>query len=152
MYKRQNSDLAEGLTVGGGYGEISNSSNGDNNAASDDTDAHYTAFVTYSMSGVTVGYQESVVENNTAGGADEQAQAWSIAANLMDGLSVSYGEREVEFMNASAAHVTEDMEGMALAYTMGSAKLSVQKNESSNNGGTANAVDENLEVALSLSF
>ena len=35
---------------------------------------------------------------------------------------------------------------------MGSAKLSVQKNESSNNGGTANAVDENLEVALSLSF
>ena len=104
------------------------------------------------MSGVTVGYQESVVENNTAGGADEQAQAWSIAANLMDGLSVSYGEREVEFMNASAAHVTEDMEGIALAYTMGSAKLSVQKNESSNNGGTANAVDENLEVALSLSF
>ncbi len=147
-----NSDLAEGLTVGGGYGEISNASNGDNNAASDDTDAHYTAFVTYSMSGVTVGYQESVVENNTAGGADEQAQAWSIAANLMDGLSVSYGEREVEFMNASAAHVTEDMEGVALAYTMGSAKLSVQKNESSNNGGTANAVDENLEVALSLSF
>ena len=29
----------------------------------------------------------------------------------MDGLSVSYGEREVEFMNPSAAHVTEDMEG-----------------------------------------
>ena len=33
----------------------------------------------------------------------------------MDGLSVSYGEREIEFMNPSS-HVTEDQEGVALAY------------------------------------
>jgi hypothetical protein len=41
---------------------------------------------------------------------------------------------------------------MAVAYTMGAAKLSIQNNETKNNGGTVNTVDENLEIALSLSF
>ena len=75
-----------------------------------------------------------------------------IAANINDSLSISYGEREVEHIKASAAHVTEQQDGMAIAYTMGSAKLAVQKNEVTNNGGTAGASDESLEVALSLSF
>ena len=61
----------------------------------------------------------------------------------MDGLSVSYGEREIEHAKASAAHVTEDHEGLALAYTVGSATTFYSKQRSSNNGGTANAVDEN---------
>ena len=63
----------------------------------------------------------------------------------MDGLSVSYGEREVEYQKASAAHVTEDMEGIAIAYTMGSAKIILQNNETSNNGGTAGTNDENTK-------
>ena len=70
----------------------------------------------------------------------------------MEGLSASYGEREVEHIKASAAHVTEDQEGMAIAYTMGSAKISLQNNETSNNSGTAGSNDENTEIALSLSF
>mgnify|MGYP003328079703 CR=1 FL=1 len=112
-----NGGLYEGLNVGLGYGEIANASAGDAAASSDDTDAHYTAFATYTFGAITAGYQQSVVENNTTGGADEEATAWSVAANVMDGLSVSYGEREVEFMNPSAAHITEDMEGVAVAYT-----------------------------------
>ena len=35
---------------------------------------------------------------------------------------------------------------------MGSAKVTVQQNESDNNGGTAGTNDENTEIALSLSF
>ena len=147
-----NGELYEGLNVGVGYGEIANSSAGDNNANSDDTDAHYTAFATYTFGAITAGYQQSVVEGNTAGGTDEEATAWSVAANVMDGLSISYGEREVEFMKPSAAHVTEDMEGVAVAYTVGSATLSIQENESTNNGGTTGTDDKNLEIALALSF
>jgi outer membrane protein OmpU len=143
-----NSTLYEGLVVGGGYGKIANAGGG---AASDD-DEHYTAFTTYTMSGVTAGYQQSFVGNDQAGGTDEEAQGWSVAVNLMEGLSASYGEREVEHIKASAAHVTEDQDGMAIAYTMGSAKIAVQKNEVTNNGGTAGVNDESLEVALSLSF
>jgi len=145
----KNSSLMDGLEVGFGYGKIANAGAG---TTGSDEDAHYTAYASYSMSGVTVAYQEAVVEDNTSGGADEQATSWGIAANLMDGLSVSYGEREIEHMKASAAHVTEDQEGFAIAYTMGSATIALQNNETSNNGGTAGTNDENTEIALSLAF
>ena len=55
-------------------------------------------------------------------------------------------------MNAAAAHVTEDMEGVAIAYTVGSATLSIQENETSANGGNTGTDDKNLEIALALSF
>ena len=35
---------------------------------------------------------------------------------------------------------------------MGSAKITVQQNETTNNGGTAGTNDEMTEIALSLSF
>ena len=145
----KNSSLVDGLEVGFGYGKIANAGAG---TTGSDDDAHYTAYASYSMSGVTVAYQESVVEDNTSNGADEQATGWGIAANVMDGLSISYGEREIEFMKASAAHVTEDQEGFAIAYTMGSATIALQNNETTNNGGTAGTNDENTEIALSLAF
>ena len=55
-------------------------------------------------------------------------------------------------MHDNATNVTEDISGIAVAYTMGSAKISVQMNDTDNNGGTANVKDENTEIALSLSF
>ena len=83
-----NSDLADGLTVGAGYGQIANA-NQDTAGGGDDTDEHMTAFFTYSMSGITAGYQMSQITENTDGGTSEEATGWSIAANIMDGLSVS---------------------------------------------------------------
>jgi outer membrane protein OmpU len=144
-----NSTLYEGMNVGAGYGKIANAGSG---ADGSDTDEHYTAFVTYTMAGVTGGLQQSFVGNDQQAGTDEETLGWSVAVNLMEGLSASYGEREVEHIKASAAHVTEQQDGMAIAYTMGSAKLALQKNEVTNNGGTAGASDESVEVALSLSF
>ena len=145
-----NSSLADGMTVGAGYGLIANN-NGAKNEGSDDSDEHMTAFVTYSSGPVTVGLQTSHREDNTVGGIPESATGYGIAVNLMDGLSVSYNEREIEFMNAGSAHKTEDATGLALSYTMGSAAVKVQHNESDNNdGGTTS--DESTEIALSLSF
>ena len=144
-----NSSMYDGMTLGAGYGKIANAGGG---STGSDEDAHYTAFVTYTAGGISAGYQMSVVEDNTEAGIDEEATGWSIAANVMDGLSISYGEREIDFMKVSAAHVTEDQEGTALAYTMGSAKITVQHNEVSNNGGTAGTSDEVTEIALALSF
>ncbi len=143
-----NSDLYEGMTVGAGYGKIANAGGGQGS----DTDEHYTAFVTYTMSGVSVGYQESFVGNDQQGGIDEEAMGWGVSVNLMEGLSASYGEREVEHVKPSLTNVTEDQEGFAVAYTMGSATISVQNNEVSNNGGTAGTSDETTQVALSLAF
>jgi outer membrane protein OmpU len=144
-----NSTLSEGLTVGAGFGKIANAGAG---TTGDDTDEHYTAFATYTMSGVTVGYQQSVREDNTVAGTDEEAEGWSVAVNLMEGLSASYGEREIKFVKPALAHVTEEQEGFAVAYTMGSAKIAFQNNEVTNNSGTAGNGDENTEIALSLAF
>ena len=145
-----NSSFADGLTVGAGYGKISNG-NGDKKEASGDTDEHMTAFATYAVGPVTLGYQQSHREDNTIGGIPESATSYGVAVNLMEGLSVSYNDREIEFANASSAHVTEDATGVALSYTMGSAKIAIQQNEVDNNdGGTTS--DESTEIALSLSF
>ncbi len=145
-----NSSLYDGVTVGVGYGKIANG-NGSKTDNSDDVDEHMTAFVTYSTGPVTVGYQQSNREDNTKGGIDEEAMGYGISINLMDGVSVSYAEREIDFKNPSAADKTEDGTGLALSYTVGSAKVAVQHNESTNNdGGTTS--DENTEILLSLSF
>ncbi len=143
-----NSSLADGLTVGAGYGKIANAGPGANGQ---DDGEHYTAFVTYTASGVTVGYQEAMVGDGVAGSTQEHAQDWAIAVNLMEGLSVSYGNREIEHQKASAAHKTEDQKGFAVAYTMGSATIAFQNNETTNNGGTTGD-DENTEIRLSLAF
>ena len=142
--------LMDGLSVGAGYGKIANGAQSDVNG--DDTDEHMVAFVNYTIGMVTLGYSEANIDRNAAGGTTEYAQAFGIAANLSDNLSISYGEREVEYAKAGAAHVTQDNTGIALAYTMGSAKVTVQQNESDNNGGTAGTNDEQTQIALSLAF
>jgi len=146
-----NSSLMDGLTVGAGYGDIRND-NGDQKEGSSDTDQHMTAFVSYSTGPVTVAYQQSWLEDNTIGGVPEHAVGYGVALNLMDGLSVSYNNREIEFLNTgSTADKTEDATGIALAYTMGAAKIAIQNNEVDNNdNGTTN--DESTEIALSLAF
>jgi len=106
------------------------------------------------MGPMTVGYQESHIDSGDVGGTNETTQAWAIALNVNENLSVSYGEREVEFSKASSAHVTEDGEGIAVAYTMGSMKIAGNMNEvSNNNNSTADsAVDDNTEIAISFAF
>ena len=144
------STLADGMTAGIGYGKISNG-NGDSLQGSGDTDEHMTAFVTYAAGPVTLGYQQTHREDNTIGGIPESATSYGVAINLMEGLSISYNDREIEFLNAGAAHVTEDATGIAAAYTMGSAAIKFQHNEADNNdGGTTS--DESTEIALSLAF
>ena len=142
--------LMDGLSVGAGYGKIANGAQDDVNG--DDTDEHMVAFVNYTIGMVTLGYSEANIARGGDGKTTEIASAFGIAANLSDNLSISYGEREVEYAKAGAAHVTQDNTGIALAYTMGSAKVTVQQNESDNNGGTAGTNDENTEIALSLAF
>jgi outer membrane protein OmpU len=144
------STLAEGVTAGFGYGKIANN-NGSAAEGSNDTDEHMTAFVTYAAGPVTLGYQQTHREDNTVGGTPETATSYGAAVNLMEGLSVSYNEREIEFHAAGAAHGTEDATGFAAAYTMGSAAIKIQHNESDNNDNGATN-DESTEIALSLAF
>ena len=141
----------DGLSWGVGYGEAETGAKSDASGAQSD-DVHSTVFANYSMGPVTFGAQLSEVDKGTTGAATQEAQAWGIAFNVNDDLSVSYGEREVEFAKPSAAHVTEDGEGIAVAYTMGSMKIAGNRNEVSANGGTTGSNDSMTEIAVSFAF
>ena len=141
--------LMDGVSAGVGHGQIAN---GAQTGTGSDVDKHSVAFVNYSMGMATVGFSMAKVDKGITGKSSEAAQAFGLSLNVNDNLSLSYGEREIEYEHDDATNVTEDISGIAVAYTMGSAKISLQMNETDNNGGTANVKDENTEVALSLSF
>jgi hypothetical protein len=141
----------DGLAWGAGYGEAETGATSSAAGAQSD-DIHMTVFANYSVGPVTLGAQLSELDYGATGGAAEEAQAWGIAFNVNDDLSVSYGEREVDYMKASAAHVQESGEGIAVAYTMGSMKIAGNRNEVTANDGTTGSNDSMTEIAVSFAF
>ena len=145
----------DGLSWGAGYGEAENGSQ-TVTAAHDENgdDEHMTGFVNYSYGPVTFGYQMSHIKKGASAGVDQNVDAWGLAWNINENLSISYGEREVEFDNPSAANITEEGEGLAIAYTMGSMKIAGNRNEVSDNDNSSadTAKDENTEIAVSFAF
>jgi outer membrane protein OmpU len=141
----------DGLALGAGYGE---SSVGTTAVAAgttgDKTDL--TGFVNYSIGPVTAGYQQSTEDAGSNGGVSQYSTRWGVAFNVNENLSISYGEAETEFSNPSAADVTESIDGIAIAYTMGSMKIAGNRNEASNMGGVAAAGDAMTEIAVSFAF
>ena len=141
----------DGLSWGTGYGEA-DAGEQTNAAGSYSSDSHWTIFANYAMGPATVGYQVSGIQAGANGTAGENTTAWGIAFNVSDNMSVSYGEREVEYDKASATNVTEEGEGIAVSYTMGSMKIAGNRNEVKNNAGTTASDDSMTEIALSFAF
>jgi len=141
----------DGLAWGTGYG-LAEAGDQSNKAGVNDNDEHWTVFANYTMGPVTAGYQLSAIQRGKNNAAGENTDAWGVAFNINENLSVSYGERDVEYDKASATNVTEKGEGIAIAYTMGSMKIAGNRNEVSDNGGTAGSDDSMTEIALSFAF
>jgi outer membrane protein OmpU len=136
----------DNLSWGFGFGDISA---GDNAITSDD---HTALFANYTAGSFTLGYSISEIDKGATNATNVDTRAWGIAMNVNDSLSVSYGQRDVEFNKASAADVTEEGSGYAVAYTMGSIKIAGNMNEVSDNDGTAASNDEMTEIAVSFAF
>jgi outer membrane protein OmpU len=139
----------EGLSWGAGVGVAEK---GTQTATCDNDTEHMTAFVNYSISNFTVGAQLSNIDNGKKGSTDQYAEAWGIAFNVNDDLSISYGQRDVENQKPGAAHVTEEGQGVAVAYTMGSMKIAGNANRAANNQGTKGSTDKMTEIAVSFAF
>jgi outer membrane protein OmpU len=140
--------MMDGLSSGIGYGEAEAGSTG---AASGD-DKHKTIFANYSVGPATFGYQISAIDMAGVAGVDERADAWGVSFNVNDNLSVSYGERDVEYKNVSSVDITEEGEGIAVAYTMGSIKIAGNMNEVNHNDNSENSKDSMTEIAVSFAF
>ena len=134
----------DGLTLAVGYSDTDNEL-----TITDNTEV--TAALNYTMGSVSVGYQQSSVNNN-GGSTGAEVMAYGIAFNLNENLSISYSVNENEKTNASAAHVTEESSGIQAAYSMGSASVRLAVNEADNVGGTAGNTNENTELSLALAF
>ena len=141
----------DGLAWGVGYGTADAGEQQDLTGA-EDADTHATIFANYSFGPATFGMQKSSIDFGASGTASQVTDAWGLAVNVNDDISVSYGERDVEYGTASGAHVTENGEGIAIAYTMGSMKIAGNRNEVSNNDGTTGSNDQMTEIALSFAF
>ena len=145
------SSLVDGLSVGAGYGEAENGSLTSATSQLSD-DQHMTAFANYTFGPATFGYQVSSINKGSAAAVSQEVAAWGIAFNVNENLSISYGERDVDFLKPVAADIEESGEGIAIAYTMGSMKIAGNRNEVTNNDGTANSNDEMTEIAVSFAF
>ena len=135
----------DGMTLAVGYSDTESTVTG----VTDNTEV--TASLNYTMGAVSVGYQQSSVNNN--GGSDgAEVTAYGIAFNVNENLSISYSVNDNEKTNAGSAHVTEESKGYQAAYSMGSASFRLAHNEADNVGGTAGVSNENTELSLALAF
>ena len=134
----------DGMTLAVGYSDTDNDGTVTDNS-------EVTAALNYTMGAVSVGYQQSSVNNN-GGSTGAEVTAYGIALNVNENLSVSYSVNENEKTNASAAHVTEESTGIQAAYSMGSASVRLAVNEADNVGGVTGVTNENTELSLALAF
>ena len=131
--------LMEGLEIGAGIAT-------DQDSATTEQDIE-TMYVTYSMGGISVGYQVTDVER-TAANSDIERTAYGISFAVNDNLSVGYGISDTEFEEFTP---DEENTGIGIAYTSGGMKLGIINNTKDNAGGTAGE-QEMTEFQLTFAF
>ena len=134
--------VMDGLEVGFGIAT-------DQDSATTEQDIE-TAYVTYSMGGISVGYQLTEV-NAAAANSDIDRTGYGISFAVNENLSVGYGVSNTEFESSS---ITSDEEntGIGIAYTSGGMKLGIINNVKDNAGGTAATDQETTELQLTFAF
>lgn len=140
----------DGLNVGVGYGKEEDSGTA---AANKQDDTFTTGFATYSMGGLTVGYQKSEGNGGTTATKSNNVDIMGASFNVNDNLAISINSMENEFDVPSGTNVTEETDGIGVSYTLGSASIRMLRAETTNVGGVSTAKDvEHTEVSLMLSF
>ena len=135
----------DGLTFGGGYGEI------EVGTGVDDKE-DLSIFANYAMGAVTVGAQRNELTGGAVGATEQIADLYSIAFNVNENFAISYGEKNTDFETTGSATVQEEVEGVGFSYTMGSMKIAGNRNEGNKLGGSTTAKDEDTEIKLSFAF
>lgn len=149
------SSLIDGLDVGVGMGETEYN---DSAIVGQEDGSSVVGYANYTMGPVTAGLTLSESNNtrsataNTNAGARE-VEAYGIAFAVNENLSISWNQHNMTYKNnGAAADVEQESTGIAIAYTMGGAKIAIQNNSQDNSAGTAGSNDEITEISLSLAF
>ena len=135
-----------GLTIYGGMGT---------EGQTDTTEIdHDTLGVKYAMGAFTVGYQvnnedNSAADNTVAADEDLETTILGISFLVNDDLSISYGNHQTTSTTTGA--LDQEIDGVSIAYSMGSMTLSVYQHEAeniSNVTGTSEGTELNLAFAF----
>ena len=131
----------DGLTVGYAMGE-NNAAGGTGNTDND------TMYIKYAYGSVTVGYQSSEIDANTAANTDEW-DAYGITYAISDDLSVGYAESTY---NAGSSTTDQENSNLSVSYTSGGMTLAAGFAEEKNRGGLTTAVNDVKGYDISLAF
>jgi hypothetical protein len=137
----KNAGMIEGVGFGFGMSEV-------DSATSTTTIDARTAYVTYAMGPVTIGVQDTYIDN-PLGTADADSMLYGISLNINENASISYNQRDVDL---SGTGVDQEDTGIAASYTMGNMTISAFNNASSGVGGTEGKEDEVTQVTMSFAF
>ena len=148
------SSLMDGLDVGVGAGQ---SEYDNSQIAGNEDGSSVVGYANYTMGPITAGVTLSESNNTrTAAGVNNggrEVEAYGIAFAVNENLSISWNQHNMTYKkNGSSADVEQESTGIAIAYTMGGAKIAIQNNSQDNSGGTAGSNDEITEISLSLAF
>ena len=131
----------EGLTLGYAMGE-NNAAGGTSNTDND------TMYVKYAYGPVTVGYQKSEIDANSATDTDEWT-AYGVTYAVSDNLSVGYGESTYD---AGSSATDQENSNLSVSYTQGGMTLAAGFAEEKNRGGLTTAVNDVKGYDISLAF
>jgi len=141
-----------GLEVGGGHESVNTNSSLVNAQGVD----RATAYVKYTLGGLTASYQEAYEDAFTSAvvdtGADRSANFTAVAYTAGD-ITVSYGESELTSEAISdTVSTSEELSSIQAAYVMGAMTVSAAMSETDNLGGVAGQVYEENTLAVSFAF
>jgi outer membrane protein OmpU len=131
----------EGLTLGYANGE-------DNAVAGTGSFDADTMYATYAYGPVTVGYQVSEIEGDTATNTDE-ATYYGVTYAITDSLSVGYGESSIDLGSSTTDQETTNI---SFSYTMGGMTLAGGFVDQEHAGGSTDTVNDRKGYAIDLAF
>ena len=144
-----NSSLIDGLDFGVGYSETTMK-----DGAATTTDKEVViGYANYTVGPVVLGVTMGESSGGTVGHDSHTVEGYGIAFNINENLSISYNNNEVTYnRTAGNTDLSQEREGIALAYTMGAASIKVQNNESTGSATSATTTEERTEINLSMAF
>ncbi len=137
----------EGLNVGVGYSMLEK----DAIVAADQDQDEGTAYVTYAVGGLSVGYQKGAV---SAAGLTEVHyvnEYVGVSYAISDNLSISYNEIESRKSDRGATLI-QDMDSISLSYTMGGMTIGILDAEADNASYTSGRTQSARALQMTVAF
>ena len=138
-------EMVEGLSLGYAMGEVTEPNASDQHATTNDDS---TLWINYAYGPITIGYQSSETDGQTAT-QDDESTAMSIVYAVSENISVSYGQNELDLGSST---VDQEASGFAASYTMGGMSITVQQNEIDNVAGSTAAANDIEGYDLNVAF